>query len=45
MKVYSNWVTYPQLYIKGKFVGGCDIIREMDQSGDLKKLLTENAII
>jgi monothiol glutaredoxin len=38
-KTYSNWPTIPQLYVKGKFVGGCDIIREMFQSGELQSLL------
>lgn len=45
VKVYSNWPTYPQLYVKGKFVGGCDIVKEMENSGDLKNLLTENKVI
>lgn len=39
IKAYSGWPTIPQLYIKGEFVGGCDITREMFQSGELKKLL------
>lgn len=41
IKDYSNWPTIPQLYIKGDFIGGCDIIREMFQNGDLQKLLEE----
>jgi monothiol glutaredoxin len=41
LKRYSNWPTYPQLYIKGELVGGCDIALEMYRSGELKKLLTE----
>ena len=45
VKIYSNWPTYPQLYIKGKFVGGCDIVREMAASGDLKTLLADNQVI
>ncbi len=39
LKEYSNWPTYPQLYVGGKFVGGCDIVTEMHQSGELKQLL------
>lgn len=39
IKDYANWPTIPQLYIKGQFVGGADIIREMYQSGELQKLL------
>lgn len=38
IKVYSNWPTLPQLYVKGEFIGGCDIIMEMYQTGDLQKL-------
>ena len=39
IKEYANWPTIPQLYIKGEFVGGCDIMREMYQEGELQKLL------
>lgn len=39
LKQYSNWPTYPQLYINGELIGGADIIREMYQSGELQKLL------
>jgi len=39
IKEYANWPTIPQLYLKGEFVGGCDIVREMYQSGELQKLL------
>jgi monothiol glutaredoxin len=39
VKEYANWPTVPQLYVKGEFVGGADIMREMYQSGELKKLL------
>jgi monothiol glutaredoxin len=39
LKEYSNWQTYPQLYVDGKFVGGCDIVTEMHQSGELKGVL------
>lgn len=41
LKRYSNWPTYPQLYVKGELVGGCDIALEMYQSGELEKLLRE----
>ncbi len=41
IKAYTNWPTIPQLYVKGEFVGGSDIMREMYQSGELQKLLTE----
>jgi monothiol glutaredoxin len=44
IKSYSNWPTIPQLYVKGEFVGGCDIIREMFQSGELQTLLKENGV-
>lgn len=44
IKVYSDWPTIPQLYVKGEFVGGCDIIREMYESGELKALLAEKGV-
>ncbi|WP_366556237.1 Grx4 family monothiol glutaredoxin [Aquibaculum sediminis] len=44
IKDFSNWPTIPQLYVKGEFVGGCDIIREMYQSGELTDLLTTRGI-
>ena len=44
IKVYSNWPTLPQLYIKGEFVGGCDIIREMFESGELTEHMSSNGI-
>ena len=44
IKEYANWPTIPQLYIKGEFVGGCDIIREMFQSGELVAHLAEAGI-
>ena len=44
IKDFSNWPTIPQLYVKGEFVGGADIIREMFQAGELQTLLTENGI-
>ena len=40
LKRYSNWPTYPQLYVKGELIGGCDIALEMYQSGELQKLLS-----
>ncbi|MFG1403534.1 Grx4 family monothiol glutaredoxin [Xanthobacter sediminis] len=45
IKAYSNWPTIPQLYVKGEFVGGCDIVREMFQAGELTALLTEKGIL
>ena len=44
IKAYSNWPTIPQLYVKGEFVGGCDIIREMFQSGELAAHLTDAGV-
>jgi monothiol glutaredoxin len=44
IKAFSNWPTIPQLYVKGEFVGGCDIVREMAQSGELTSLLAENGV-
>jgi monothiol glutaredoxin len=44
VKAYSNWPTIPQLYVKGEFIGGCDITREMFQSGELQALLAEKGI-
>ena len=41
LKEYSNWPTYPQLYVNGELIGGCDIALEMYRSGELKKLLQE----
>ena len=41
LKEYSNWPTFPQLYVKGELIGGCDIVIEMYQSGELQKLLGE----
>jgi monothiol glutaredoxin len=45
IKEYSDWPTIPQLYIKGEFVGGCDIVKEMFQSGELLDLLKDKKII
>jgi monothiol glutaredoxin len=44
VKQFSNWPTIPQLYVKGEFVGGCDIVTEMYQSGELETMLTEKGI-
>jgi monothiol glutaredoxin len=44
IKDYSNWPTIPQLYVKGEFVGGCDITREMFQSGELVDLMKTNGV-
>jgi monothiol glutaredoxin len=44
VKAYSNWPTIPQLYVKGEFIGGCDIVREMFQAGELQELLTEKGV-
>jgi monothiol glutaredoxin len=44
IKVFSNWPTIPQLYVKGEFIGGCDIITEMYQSGELETLMAEKGI-
>ncbi|WP_273720677.1 MULTISPECIES: Grx4 family monothiol glutaredoxin [unclassified Bartonella] len=44
IKDYSNWPTIPQLYIKGEFVGGCDIVKEMFQNNELQELLKEKNI-
>ena len=44
IKEFSNWPTIPQLYVKGEFVGGCDIVREMFQAGDLHSLLKEKGL-
>ena len=44
VKTYTNWPTIPQLYVKGEFVGGCDIVREMFQSGELSELLQSQGI-
>ena len=44
VKIFSDWPTIPQLYIKKEFVGGCDIIKEMYENGELKKILSEKKI-
>lgn len=45
IKQYSQWPTIPQLYIKGEFIGGCDIVREMYQSGELQQSLKDHNIL
>ena len=45
IKDYSDWPTIPQLYINGEFVGGCDIVKEMFEKGELKKILSEKSLI
>ncbi|MBP6985844.1 MAG: Grx4 family monothiol glutaredoxin [Alphaproteobacteria bacterium] len=44
IKDYANWPTIPQIYVKGEFIGGCDILREMHESGELADLLKEKQI-
>ncbi|HEX8417950.1 MAG TPA: Grx4 family monothiol glutaredoxin [Methylobacterium sp.] len=44
IKAFSNWPTIPQIYVKGEFVGGCDITREMFQSGELQQFLAEKGV-
>jgi len=44
IKEYSNWPTIPQLYVKGEFVGGCDIVREMFQAGELQDFLQDKGV-
>ena len=45
IKAFSNWPTIPQLYVAGEFIGGCDIVTEMFQSGELETLLKEKAAV
>lgn len=44
IKSFSSWPTIPQLYVKGEFIGGCDIVREMFQAGELQQLLEEKGV-
>lgn len=44
IKAYTQWPTIPQLYVKGEFIGGCDIVREMFQAGELQALLKEKGL-
>jgi monothiol glutaredoxin len=45
IKAFSDWPTIPQLYVKGEFVGGSDIVREMFQSGELKSFMAEQGVL
>ena len=45
IKDYSDWPTIPQLYVKGSFIGGCDIVKDMFEKGELQKLLTDKQLI
>jgi monothiol glutaredoxin len=45
IKIYSEWPTIPQLYVKQQFIGGCDIVREMYKSGELQQLLKDNGLL
>ena len=45
IKTFSNWPTIPQLYIKGEFVGGCDIVKEMFETGELQTYLRDQGLI
>ena len=45
IKEFSDWPTIPQLYIKGEFIGGCDIVKEMFEKGELKKLLEDKKLV
>ena len=45
IKEFSEWPTIPQLYLKGEFIGGCDIVKEMFESGELKKIFVNKKII
>lgn len=45
IKEFTQWPTIPQLYVKGEFVGGCDIVREMYESGELQEMLTEKGLL
>ncbi|MBM3505374.1 MAG: Grx4 family monothiol glutaredoxin [Alphaproteobacteria bacterium] len=44
IKQFSNWPTIPQLYVKGEFIGGCDIVREMFETGELQQVLSEKGV-
>jgi len=45
IKEFSNWPTIPQLYVKGEFIGGCDIIREMYETGELQQVLEQKGVL
>jgi monothiol glutaredoxin len=44
IKIYSDWPTIPQLYLKGEFIGGCDIVKELYQTGELQKILDQKGV-
>ncbi len=44
IKAYSEWPTIPQLYVKGEFIGGCDIVREMHETGELEKIMKSKGV-
>ena len=44
IKAYANWPTIPQVYVKGEFIGGCDIVREMFQAGELQSMLADKGV-
>ena len=44
IKTYSDWPTIPQLYVKGEFIGGCDIVKEMFEQGELKEMFAEKGV-
>jgi len=44
IKSYNNWPTIPQIFVKGEFIGGCDILREMFETGELRNLMTEKGV-
>ena len=45
IKAFTNWPTIPQLYVKGEFIGGCDIVREMYENGELQQLLKDKGVV
>ncbi|WP_107712826.1 Grx4 family monothiol glutaredoxin [Oceanicaulis sp.] len=45
VKAYSDWPTIPQLYVKGEFVGGCDIVKEMFEAGELQQLMKDKGLV
>ena len=45
IKTFSDWPTIPQLYVKEEFIGGCDIVKEMFEKGELKKILQEKKVL
>ena len=45
IKTYSKWPTIPQLYVKGQFIGGCDIVKDMYEKGDIQKLLRDKGLV